>query len=584
MDNQMISDLCSKLSRTYLSRPIPPRLKRDPSEFHRKVVDYIGSGISGMKRFESPEVKKYALKVLDNDGFREEIVKVSQEYGSTKTDPEKQIMALLRWFKGQLFIWVSKLPCEFCKEEDTSLIGVEDPNSSESSGDCSRVEVYRCPKCNKTSRFPRFNNPVRVLQARRGRCGEYTTGFIALVRSLGFDVRLVNDFEDHVWAEVYFPGLKRWLHADPSEGILDEPLTYAVGWGKQPVIVMGTSARFGASDVTIRYTPDFVKLTIPRRRQKGLQGRLVYNSIHTINAILAQPPSAAALAQLQREENEELAGYIIKPRETGFHAGRQSGSTEWRKARGELGSISIDIKDFQTTKVFDSTANPTLLKDLAFNGNARFQETSALLTPCVSDQTGSIFLKAPIDISHGFRLGFKFQISAGDGADGLAVVFQAQGPSALGKGGCGLGYAGIKDCVALEIDTYRSFDRCSDPDGNHISLQAGKSDGNGKYTPVSSHHSSSLGWTPASQLPNFQTGEWFCMSVILLPSGHFQVSLKADKEEDDQMVVVLDIPKVDFTSLTNGNSLLFFGFSAATGGLSQSHTVSSIEIDRLNAL
>lgn len=155
-------------------------------------------------------------------------------------------------------------------------------------------------------------------------------GFVALVRSLGYDARLVNDFEDHVWAEVYFPGLKRWVHADPSEGILDEPLTYAVGWGKKAAVVIASSARFGACDVTIRYTPDFVKLTIPWRRQKGLRGRLIHDTIHATNALLAQPPTPTTLLKRQREELEEFAGYIVTPRQAGSHAGRQSGMPRWR--------------------------------------------------------------------------------------------------------------------------------------------------------------------------------------------------------------------------------------------------------------
>lgn len=96
------------------------------------------------------------------------MVKVAREAGTTKSEQEKQILALLRWFKEDLFTWVNKLPCDFCKvkaggarklieqEENTTLARVESANSSESPGDCSRVEVYQCTRCNNLSRFPRF--------------------------------------------------------------------------------------------------------------------------------------------------------------------------------------------------------------------------------------------------------------------------------------------------------------------------------------------------------------------------------------------------------------------------------------------
>lgn len=107
------------------------------------------------------------------------------------------------------------------------------------------------------------------------------------------------------------------------------------------------------------------------------------------------------------------------------------GSTEWRTARGELGTTPIVVNDSQTVRLFDSSANPTCL---VYNGSARLTQTGILLTPSASDQAGSVFFQTPIDVSPGFRLRFKFQVSAGEGADGLAVVFQAQGPSSLGEG------------------------------------------------------------------------------------------------------------------------------------------------------
>ena len=56
-----------------------------------------------------------------------------------------------------------------------------------------------------------------------------------MLASLGYNVRYVLDFTDHVWVEVRLPTASkdgRWVHADPSEGVLDNPLMYEKGWGR----------------------------------------------------------------------------------------------------------------------------------------------------------------------------------------------------------------------------------------------------------------------------------------------------------------------------------------------------------------
>lgn len=72
---------------------------------------------------------------------------------------------------------------------------------------------------------------------------------------------------------------------------------------------------------------------------------------------------------------------------------------------------------------------------------------------------------------------------------GFAFVIQKTGTTAIGKGGCDLGYAGIESSLAVEFDTYQNFDRTADPNDNHISVQTcGKS-------PNTAHHNFSQGCT-----------------------------------------------------------------------------------------
>lgn len=66
-----------------------------------------------------------------------------------------------------------------------------------------RVERHDCETCGHANRFPRYNDPGRLLETRRGRCGEWANCFVLCCRALAFETRYVLDFTDHVWAEVY---------------------------------------------------------------------------------------------------------------------------------------------------------------------------------------------------------------------------------------------------------------------------------------------------------------------------------------------------------------------------------------------
>lgn len=127
------------------------------------------------------------------------------------------------------------------------------------------------------------------------------------------------------------------------------------------------------------------------------------------------------------------------------------------------------------------------------------------LTPKASSQIGAVWFKKPVPIGKGFQTIFKFQVTD-PGADGFAFVLQNKGDSALGGDGCQIGlfffvslfkklkfffegYGGIPCSVAVEFDTYQSFDRTLDPNGNHISIHTCGT------APNSAHHDYSLGCT-----------------------------------------------------------------------------------------
>lgn len=56
----------------------------------------------------------------------------------------------------------------------------------------------------------------KVLDTRRGRCGEYSVLMMRLLEALGYSCRWVVDWSDHVWVEAKVDGLG-WVHVDPCE-------------------------------------------------------------------------------------------------------------------------------------------------------------------------------------------------------------------------------------------------------------------------------------------------------------------------------------------------------------------------------
>jgi peptide-N4-(N-acetyl-beta-glucosaminyl)asparagine amidase len=126
--------------------------------------------------------------------------------------------------------WVNAPPCDICSNPETVGIGPGSPTPEETKYGGHRVELYRC-ECGFVTRFPRFNHLDKLMETRRGRCGEWANLFTLFSISMGFETRygtfrdsdtffpfrlmvlyysIVLDFTDHVWIEFYSENLKRW--------------------------------------------------------------------------------------------------------------------------------------------------------------------------------------------------------------------------------------------------------------------------------------------------------------------------------------------------------------------------------------
>lgn len=85
-------------------------------------------------------------------------------------------------------------------------------------------------------RIPRHDSPLEILAFGRGRCGEFSILYNALCLAYGYRARLAVDvYGDHAWTEVFLNG--SWLHVDPTERVVDDPLIYQRDWHKDVKLV-----------------------------------------------------------------------------------------------------------------------------------------------------------------------------------------------------------------------------------------------------------------------------------------------------------------------------------------------------------
>eukprot|EP01041_Mallomonas_annulata_P004003 gene4003-7977_t len=234
--------------------------------------------------YEDPQLQAEARSVINFDRLRFR----AQEYLSEVPDAPQDVaflQGLLRWFKHEFFTWINKPGCSTpgCdgKPPNLDAQGAGMPTTADREGWASMIEIYKCNLCNQLTRFPRYNNSKTLLKSRRGRCGEWANCFVLICRSLALDARYVLDFTDHVWAEVWVPSLRRYVHCDPCEKRMDTPLMYEAGWNKKLTYIFSIS-RHGVIDAMPRYTR---KLNEVLQRRNPVSERYVQEIIRKYDDI-----------------------------------------------------------------------------------------------------------------------------------------------------------------------------------------------------------------------------------------------------------------------------------------------------------
>eukprot|EP00980_Cylindrotheca_fusiformis_P000480 scaffold119_cov131-Cylindrotheca_fusiformis.AAC.10 len=314
------------------------------------------------------------------------------------------LQRLCRWFQ-KFMSWVNTPPCKVCGCHDCEFKTVRGPETEEEKeGGAKRVEVYYCPQCDaNTTTFPRYNKAKKLLETKKGRCGEYSNLFGLFCRSAGLETRLVLDLSDHLWNEVWLG--ESWVMADGCEGIIDKPSMYEYGWGKKELCYMIGICNDHVVDVTPRYTRQFLSEDFQKRRRAQTSSEQVSEQIfNEINAQLQQSLPRSRLDKIRSRNKEELMELQLfkqttewTPQEK-YGRGRISGSLAWKRERQEEGNAKTNGDDANDTKLagFEVEAYGPPLHDgrLSFvvkpNPTSRHDAIIVANTPCAIGENDSV--------------------------------------------------------------------------------------------------------------------------------------------------------------------------------------------------
>lgn len=206
------------------------------------------------------------------------------------------------------------------------------------------------------------------------------------------------------------------------------------------------------------------------------------------------------------------------------------------------------------TATFTITTTPPVCASWIVNGSAFTQANGVTLTAAANNQVGTAWNSTKINLAQDFNMTFKAYFGAGAGADGMNFVLQndPRGTAAIGAGGGSRGYAGttevISPSVAFDLATYNT----------NGSLQA-MENGTAACGYVSGACPYVFGTTLSNNAEHTYQVVW-------------SASAKTLKLIMDGLVVMTYSRDV-VANVFGGNSSVYYGFTAATGGSNNLHYI-----------
>jgi len=184
------------------------------------------------------------------------------------------------------------------------------------------------------------------------------------------------------------------------------------------------------------------------------------------------------------------------------------------------------------------------------------------LTPMLGTMNGTVWYADQIDLTEPFDLQFlmNFGYLDANGADGICFVLQTVGTNAIGASGGGMGYQTFGTSLGIEFDTYQNGN-FGDPAADHIAIEY---NGNINHGAAIGHVAGPV--QASSTNENIEDGEDHVVRVTWNPETQL-VQVYFDCEF--RLEGTIDLVNTIF----GGESLVYWGFTAATGGSYNFQTV-----------
>lgn len=181
------------------------------------------------------------------------------------------------------------------------------------------------------------------------------------------------------------------------------------------------------------------------------------------------------------------------------------------------------------------------------------------LTQAVNGQFGAVWYRWQADLNQDFDLNATLNFGFNDfGADGIVFAFQNLCTN-VGTTGGGMGIAGVNPSLFVEFDTFENPEN-SDLWSDHIGIM---SDG------ILFHTGPSSLAAPVCATPNCDNIE---NGIDYPVRFHWQAAIQKLDVYFNGILRSTYTGNV-ITNIFNGNPLVYWGFTAATGGFNNSHTV-----------
>lgn len=233
-----------------------------------------------------------------------------------------------------------------------------------------------------------------------------------------------------------------------------------------------------------------------------------------------------------------------------------------------------------TPKIFkcefgDYSSDLEQKENYILTGDATFQNDNEVqLTDDQFYRSGGVWINEKLDLNDGFETTFSFKFSNGNnynfydgslpGADGIAFIIQSNKEIMSGGFGGNLGYSNIKNCIAMEIDTYKNFQN-DEPNGNHFSILANRND----Y--IDPNYNSTSHIITNEKIPIiYQDSIYTCK----IRYNKIDLIIYLNKKGDDENYII-QITDFDIADYIDNNGYFNVGLTSSTGNSVETHDILS---------